>query len=326
MNVLVIGGSGLFGGETVLHLLQDEGVSRVVSFDVVPPRPWLMESFRGYADKFKFVHGDVSQIEDILNAIKSYSIDRVINLAFILPGAVEEEPRLAVKVNQMGMCNVFEAARLMGINRVVYASSEGVYGPQDEYGDREVTEDDAMHPQSAYAIAKQLSEILAEQYARKYGINFTALRPPIGYGHGGQRPNIIKWFSDIISLPAAGKPFSVEVDGTSLHSLASADDVAAFIRLLIKAPSSPYPVYNVGGPPATLRTVAGVVRKYLPAAKIEFGRQPASLDSARGGLPYRLSMARAREDFGFSCMALEEAVLLHINDARRDAGLRRIDT
>jgi UDP-glucose 4-epimerase len=321
MNVMVIGGSGLFGGKTIFHLLQDEEILKVVSMDVIPPKEWLMKSFRKYPDKFTFISGDVSQIEDILNAMKSYSIDRVVNLAFILPGEVEANPRLSVKVNQLGMCNVFEAARLMDISRVVYASSEGVYGPQSEYGEREVTEDDPMHPQSAYAIAKQLSEILAAQYTEKYKMNFTALRPPIGYGHGGQRPNVIKWFSDIVSLPAVGKPFFVEVDGNSLHSLASADDVAAFIKILIKAPSSPHAAYNIGGPPTSLGNVAEVVHRYIPDAKIEFGNKSVSLDSARGGLPYRLSMARARQDFGFSCMPLEVAVLIHINDARNEAGL-----
>jgi nucleoside-diphosphate-sugar epimerase len=324
MNILVIGGSGLFGGKTVLHLLQDAGISHVVSMDVIPPRTWLMNSFKKYADKFDFISGDVSQIEDILKAMRTYSIDSVINLAFILPGAIEENPRLSVKVNQLGMCNVFEAARLMDISRVVYASSEGVYGPQDEYGDREVTEDDPMHPQSAYAITKQLSEILASQYAEKYKMNFTAIRPPIGYGHGGQRPNVIKWFSDLVSLPAVGKPFSVDVDGTGLHSLASADDVAAFIDILIKAPSSPHTAYNVGGPPVNLRDVAEVVRRYIPDARIEFGNQPQFIDAAGKGLPWKLSMARAKEDFGFSCMPLEAAVLIHINDARIDAGLEPI--
>ena len=322
MNILVIGGSGLFGGKTLLHLAQDEAISQVVSMDVVPPREWIMKSIEKHADKFHFVRGDVSQLEDILNAMRLYSIDRVVNLAFLLPGAVEDNPRLSVKVNQMGMCNVFEAARLLGVSRVVFASSEGVYGPQDEYGDREVTEDDPMHPQSAYAMAKQLSEVLAAQYAELYGMNFTALRPPIGYGHGGQAPNIIKWFSDIVSLPAVGKPFSVEIDGTSLHSLASADDVAEFIKILIKVPSSPHAAYNIGGPPANLRIVADVVRKYIPDARIEFGNEPVLIESARKGLPWKLSMARAREDFGFSCMPLEEAVLIHINDARREAGLK----
>ena len=321
MNILVIGGSGLFGGKTVLHLLRDEAISRVVSMDVVPPKEWLMESYEQYSGKFDFVSGDVSEIEDILSAIKLYSVDRIINLAFILPGAVEENPRLSVKVNQFGMCNAFEAARLMGIPRVVYASSEGVYGPQEVYGDRDVTEDDPMHPQSAYAMAKQLSEVLAAQYAENYKMNFTAIRPPIGYGHGGLRPNVIKWFSDIASLPAVGRPFSVEVDGNSVHSLASADDVAALLTILIKLPSSPHSAYNIGGPPTSLRQVADVVREYIPDATIEFGEQSVSLESARGGIPYRLSMERAREDFGFSCMPLEEAVLIHINDARAEAGL-----
>jgi nucleoside-diphosphate-sugar epimerase len=324
MNILVIGGSGLFGGKTLLHLVQDEEVSRVVSMDVVSPKEWIMKSIEKHADKFHFVHGDVSQLEDILSIMKLYSIDRVVNLAFLLPGAVEANPRLSVKVNQLGMCNVFEAARIMNVSRVFYASSEGVYGPQDEYGDREVTEDDPMHPQSAYAIAKQLSEILAAQYVEKYGMHITAIRPPIGYGHGGQAPNVIKWFSDIVSLPAVGKPFSVEVDGTSLHSLASADDVAAFIKILIKAPSSPHAAYNLGGPPTSLRTVAEVVRCYIPDARIEFGSQPQVIDSARGGIPWKLSMARAKEDFGFSCMPLKESVLIHINDARLEAGLKPI--
>src|SRR4030042_2011205 len=325
MNILVIGGSGLLGRKTVLHLLRDNEISQVVSMDVIPPKDWIMKSVEKHADKFHFVHGDVSQLEDILSIMKLYSIDRVVNLAFLLPGAVESNPRLSVKVNQLGMCNAFEAASVMGISRVVYASSEGVYGPQDEYGDRNVTEDDPMHPQSAYAIAKQLSEILAARYAELYGMSLTAVRPPIIYGHGGLAPNVIKWFSDIVSLPATGKPFSVDVDGKSLHSLASADDVAAFIIILITAPSSPRTAYNIGGPPTNLRDVGEVVRRYIPDARIKFGSQPLSIDSARGGIPWKLSRARAREDNNFSCMPIEAAVLLHINDARTEAGLKPLE-
>src|SRR3989304_9758146 len=135
-----------------------------------PSKGWEMKEIDSYKDRFRFVRGDVSQLEDIMSAIKTHSIDRLVNWAFLLPGEVlQNNPRLSVKVNALGMCNGFEAARLSGISRVVYASSEGVYGPQAEYGDREVTEDDAMHPGSAYAIAKQLSEVLAAQYTREYG-------------------------------------------------------------------------------------------------------------------------------------------------------------
>jgi nucleoside-diphosphate-sugar epimerase len=322
MNVLVIGGSGLFGRKTLLHLLADEDISCVVDMDVVPPPAWIMKSIEKYAGKFHFVGGDVSELEDILDIMRTYDIDRLVNLAFLLPGDVEVNPRRSVKINQLGMCNAFEAARLLGVSRVVYASSEGVYGPQDEYGDREVTEDDPMHPQTGvYAIAKQLSEMLAAQYAQKYDMYFSAIRPPIGFGHGGRTPDIIRLFSEVVSLPAIGKTFSIEQDGADTHSLSSADDVGALIRLLVKAPSSPHPAYNVGGPPYSLRDVADVVRKYIPDAVIEFGNKSAPPDRGKSGIPWKLSSTRAREDFGFSCMPLEEAVLIHINDARTEAGL-----
>ena len=141
MNILVIGGNGLFGRKTVLHLLQDSEVSCVVSMDVIPPPEWLMKSMGEHREKFHFYRGDVAELEDILNVTKSYSIDKLVNFTFLLPGDVEAVPRLSIKVNALGMCNAFEAARLMGANRVVYASSETVYGPQDMYGDRDVVED-----------------------------------------------------------------------------------------------------------------------------------------------------------------------------------------
>ena len=53
-----------------------------------------------------------------------------------------DRPRVAFKVNILGMDNVFDAARLVGCNRVAYASSLAVSGEQRFYGDRLVTEDD----------------------------------------------------------------------------------------------------------------------------------------------------------------------------------------
>jgi nucleoside-diphosphate-sugar epimerase len=325
MNILVVGGSGLFGRKVVVHLLRDEDVASVVSMDVNPPVEWFMKSIQRYAGKFHFVYGDVSELEVILNTIKAFAVGKIINMAFILTGAFELNPRLAIKVNALGMCNVFEAARLMSIPRIVYASSVSVYGPQSEYGDREVNEDDHLHPENGYGLTKQLSEILAARYSDLYGIKFSALRPFLGYGHGGIFPPPIKQHSDLVSLPAVGKPFSSEMDGKSQASLSSADDVAALTRILIKAPSSPHPVYNIGSPPTSMSDVAEAVRKYIPDARIEFGNQRPSAEQARFGLPWKVSMIRARDDLGFSLMPLEEAVLIHINDARQEVGLKPIN-
>ncbi len=319
MKVLVIGGSGLFGRKTVVHLLEDPDVSGVVSMDLAPPKEWCMKLIDDYKDRFNYVRGDVSQLEDILNAMKLYPVDGVVNWAFVMGREVNTDPRLSTKVNALGMCNAFEAARLMGVNRVVYASSETVYGPQDMYGDRDVVEDDLLYPSHSYAVCKRFAEILADQYSTQYGMKFTGVRPTIGYGHGGVSP--AQYWSDMPSDTALGKPFSMEMDGTSLSSLVAADDLGEFTKILIKAASSPNPVYNVGGPATSARDLAEVLRKYIPDAKIEFGdRKPPS----GRGLPWKVSMARAKQDFGFTCMPIEAAVLIHINDARLEAGLEPI--
>jgi nucleoside-diphosphate-sugar epimerase len=116
----------------------------------------------------------------------------------------------------------------------------------------------------------------------------------------------------------------MEGDGKGLASLVSADDLAEFTRLLIKAPASPHPVYNVGGPPKSPRDLAKVVKKYIPDAKITFGKRPMMDKEGKSGLPWLVSGARAKKDFKFTCMPIEKAVLIHINDARLEAGMKPI--
>jgi len=324
MNILVIGGSGMFGRKTVLYLLKDRDVKTVVSMDLIPPPDWFIKSLGKDASKFHFVRGSVAEIEDILNAMKKYDIDRIINWAFIMIAAnAPTDPRTAVKVNVMGMSNAFEAAKIMGAKRVIYASSETVYGPQEMYGERPVTEFDQTNPQHSYAVCKKLAEILADNYTQQFDMSFTGVRPTIGYGLGSRTP--AQYWADMVTNCAVGKPFSMEGDGKELASLVSADDVAILARMLIKAPKSPHPVYNVGGPPASPRDLAAAIKKYIPKARITFGKKPfVSPDGKIGGLPWLVSGELAKKDFGFTCMPMEKAVLLHINDARQEAGLKPI--
>lgn len=316
MKVLVIGGSGLFGKKTVTALLGDPDVERVVSFDVAPPPPAFLKSVEPHADRFRYARGDISQLEDLLAAASENAVDRIVNWAMILSQA--PNPRLNTRVGLLGMCNVFEAARLLGIKRVVYASSETVYGQQEDYGDREVFEDDRLLPGtgSFYALAKCLAEVVARQYQELYGIESTALRPTIGYGHGGKDPKFVRWFSEIVSLPAVGKPATIECTGNALFSLIFSDDVAEFTRLALHTASSPHTAYNLGGAPHSLRDVVAVVRKYIPDAQIAFGDEPEDCE-----LPWKVNCDRAEADYGFRVMPLDEAVLKHINEARAEAGL-----
>jgi len=316
MRTMVIGGSGMFGRKTIKHMLEDKDYTSVVSVDLAPPKDWFMKEIEPYKDKFHFVRGDVSQFEDLVAAMKAFPVDSLVNWAFLMREA-QSMPRLAAKINALGMNNAFEAARLMDVKRVVYASSETVYGPQDRYGDREVKEDDQLYPNGSYGICKRFAEIQADQYVSLYGMKFTGVRPTIGYGHGGYSP--AQYWSDLPTAVAIGKPFSMDGDGTSLSSLVAADDLGEFTKILCKAPSSPHPVYNVGGPPTSMLDLAKVVKKFVPDAKITFGTTKPPM--GRGGLPWKVSMEWAKADFKFECMPIEKAVLIHLNDARTEVGL-----
>jgi len=316
VKALIIGGSGLFGKKTCSALLAAPDFDGVVAFDVVPPADYWLKSIEAYGDKYKFVRGDISDLEQIMAACVENGCDRIMNWAMIL--SKDANPRANTKIGLLGMCNVFEAARLLGIKRVVYASSETVYGEQSDYGDREVREDDRLLPYtgSFYALAKCLAEVVASQYKELYGIEPTALRPCIGYGHGGKNPRCVRWFTDIVSLPAVGKPVHLECTGDWKFSLVISDQVADFARLALKADSSPHPAYNLGGAPTSLKDVAAAVKKLIPDAEITFGDEPENCE-----LPWLVNCDLAKEDFGWTPWSLDEAVLIHANEARADAEL-----
>jgi len=320
MRVLVIGGSGLFGKKSVLALLRDPDVEGVVTMDVAPPMGYFTTLAAPHGDRFKYVKGDVSDLEQVLAVASENKVDAIINWAMIL--SKDPYPRENTKIGVLGMCNVFETARLLGIKRVVFASSETVYGEQSDYGDPEIVEDDRLMPfqGSFYALAKTLSEVIAAEYDQLYGIKSTALRPTIGYGHGGKNPKFVRWFSEIVSLPAVGKPVALECKGDWLFSTVLSDEIGEFAHLAVKTPSSPHPAYNLGGPPVSLRDFAAAVKKFIPDAEITFGDEPENCE-----LPWKVSGARAKEDYGFTVMPVEDAVFKLINEARAEEGMPPVE-
>jgi uronate dehydrogenase len=77
-------------------------------------------------------------------------------------------------VNILGTFNVVEAARLAGVARFVYASSNRVTGfyPVSEV----VGPDVPTRPDSLYAVSKVTGEALGSLYADKFGLSFVSVR------------------------------------------------------------------------------------------------------------------------------------------------------
>jgi len=78
------------------------------------------------------------------------------------------------QVNILGTFNVLEAARLAGVDRFVYASSNRVTGfyPVSAV----VGPDDATRPDSLYAVSKVAGEGLGSLYADKFDLSFISIR------------------------------------------------------------------------------------------------------------------------------------------------------
>lgn len=81
--------------------------------------------------------------------------------------------------NTIALYNVFNAAQAQGIKRVVWASSETIFGFPFENSTPQsipLTETSLKQPQNGYALSNVISEDLAEQMARLYGMTFFGLR------------------------------------------------------------------------------------------------------------------------------------------------------
>ena len=167
MTTLIIGGTG-FIGRRLIPLLAQRG-EEAVCMDINPQTANYSE-----LSKVRVLRGDVSQFDDLMGVMAAVKPDRVINLAYYISSDLP--PRVAFKLNILGMDNCFEAARLAGCNRVVYASSVAVSGEQKFYGDRLVTEDDFKHGHLQYAMHKIFNEWQAQDYREKHGMEITALR------------------------------------------------------------------------------------------------------------------------------------------------------
>src|SRR6266567_589199 len=151
MKVLVLGGTG-FIGPRVMRRLVDRG-HEVSCMDINPNSPLITD----IRDRIQVSRGDITLMDDVVEAMVDAKPDRVLNLAYAL-GAPESDPHPAVRLNILGMDNCFEAARICGIKRVVYASSLAVYGQQRHYGDRMLTEDDVRMGAGVYAASKIYNE------------------------------------------------------------------------------------------------------------------------------------------------------------------------
>jgi nucleoside-diphosphate-sugar epimerase len=307
MSVLVIGATGFIGPRLIRRLVA-RGES-VVGMDLNPGAA----AFADVPIGAPVVRGDVTQFEDVMRTVLDVKPDRLINLAYGL-GAGEGNPHQVMRLDILGMDNVFEAARLAGVKRVVYASSIAVSGQQSNFGDRPATEDDPVYGTSQYAMHKAFNEFQARKYIKNYGMSIVGLRPANVTGPDKVRGSVDH--VQIMTEPARGKPVHLPQKGL-MRLLVHVEDMAEIFARVLLAEAPRHSLYNSGGIPVSLGDLADIVRGFLPDAQITFAGEGGREDSGN----YLVDNTRLGKEFGIEFPGLHTRVLEVINDVRRSEGL-----
>ena len=122
---------------------------------------------------------DVLDFQSVSEAMKD--IDAVVHLA--ANNRLDQPWETASSVGITGTYNVFEAARIAGVNKVIYASSIAVLGNGKIVNKKKVPPHAAYHPTTFYGIAKSTGELLAQYYSETYGMSIICIRIGSFYVH-----------------------------------------------------------------------------------------------------------------------------------------------
>ena len=307
MPTLVIGGTGFIGPRLIRRLVAAS--ETVVCMDLNPGAA----TFTGLADQVRVIRGDVTQFEDVMRVILALKPDRVINLAYGI-GAGEGNPHQVFRLDVLGMDNCFEAARLGGVRRIVYASSIAVSGQQSHFGERLVTEDDPVHGTSQYAVHKIFNEFQARKYIRNYGMSITGVRPANVTG-----PDKVRGSTDHVQLitgAARGEAVHLPKKG-QMRLLIHVEDIAEVFARVLLADAPRHEIYNSGGIAISLGELADLVREFVPDARITFVQEGGREESGN----FLVDNSRLRKEFGIEYPPLRTRVREIINDVRREEGL-----
>jgi len=305
MKIMVVGGSGYIG-RNVVKSLAARGAD-VVAFDVSPaPANWTQPDV-------PFIQGNMANLEEVMAAVVDHGVQRIVALGYFMTPLLAPECRdllNAARVNIIGVTNVFEAARLARLDRVIFASTVGIFGHQDGYGSQSINEDtEPRAPKSLYGLMKLLNNGLAERYAKTFGIQIVKVHCAAAIGPGNTA-----FSRKMIQDPALGKPGFANWPSAAPRNIVGVADIAQLYAKLALADVVKHDTYMGTGPSPTGREIADIVIKYLPDAEITFD------DKAR--VPaWNFDNSRAVKEFDWQIQTVEEMVVDEINGTRQAAGL-----
>src|SRR2546429_6396090 len=243
MRILVTGGAGFIGSHLVERLLAaGHAVVILDDFnDFYDPRI-KHANIAGFAKDVTVHHVDLREGASVQNLFHREKFEVIAHLAAragVRPSI--QHPQLYYDANVTGTLHLLEAARVIGVERFIFASSSSVYGisktvPFSE--DQHLTQ-----TLSPYAATKIAGEFLCSTYSHLYRLRVVALRYFTVYGPR-QRPDLaIHQFTRRIY---AGQPIEQFGDGTTRRDYTYIDDVIQGTMAALQYEGSLFDIFNLG--------------------------------------------------------------------------------
>jgi UDP-glucose 4-epimerase len=296
-GILVTGGTGLVGAYSVNMLL--ERGERPVVYDVALNER-LLSAVGVDPSNVTLVRGDMMDLPGIISALRDNDCDRIIHLAAFLGEEVQRRPYSGVRLNFMGTVNVFEAARLEHVSRVIFPSSGTVYLGSLGEGVKQIDESIPMNPPSVYAATKASCEFMGRAYAKRYDFEFICLRYTGGLY--GPSPAALKATREIaiqqmIRAAVKGEAAQISWPYGPAEILYGKDAAKGTVLAVLKDKFTDT-LFHIGNADMVSgEDIVGAIRKAFPGCNIE-------LKKTKNPMPYpdsRLSsdFSRAREQLGY---------------------------
>lgn len=225
MKILVTGGAGFIGSHVV-----DAYCAAGHQVVVVDNLSSGKEEYVNAAAEL--IQADITDREKIKEIITSHRPE-VINhhAAHIQVGYSVKNPQFDAENNIIGLLNIMENAKDVGVKKVVMASTGGAM-----YGNKQTpfTEDMKEEPLSPYGVSKRSGELYLNYYYEQYKLPYTVLRYANVYGprqnaHG--ESGVIAIFSEMI---ADGKSPVINGDGTHTRDYVFVKDVVEANKLALE--------------------------------------------------------------------------------------------
>lgn len=262
-RVLVTGSAG-FIGYHLSKLLLDEGFT-VHGIDAMTDYYDVMLKQRRHqmllqSPAFTASECRLEDAEQVMTIARDFAPDVIVHLAAQAGVRYSlENPRAYLESNIVGSFNIMEAAREIGVEHLLMASTSSVYGANEVMPFQETEKTET--PLTFYAATKKANEAMAHSYAHLWNIPTTMFRFFTVYGPWGRPDMALFKFVDAM---LDGRPIDIYNHGEMYRDFTYVDDLVRGIRLLIDAvpvrpenpqdipegdslsPAAPYRVVNIG--------------------------------------------------------------------------------